>query len=163
MGASTTHGNAGYLTYFRNYASSEFASPAVYGSNEPQTGNVTALQFDGGDIGMNVLGNVLGADSVSVAYDAYDSGPFSIFELGNNGAGQSDVAVSSLFRHGNYDYVNHAVSWDTAATSKTLPPSFYLKAAPAWWPAASPWPWTGSDLSPMVGVLPAKDRSDKMP
>ena len=25
MGATTTHGNAGYLTYFRNYASSQFA------------------------------------------------------------------------------------------------------------------------------------------
>ena len=162
MGASTTHGNAGYLTFFRNYASSQFAPPAVYGSNETQTGNVTALQFDGGDIGMSVLGNVLGTDGLSAVYDAYDSGPFSIFELGSNGAGAGDVAVTSLFRHGNFDYVNHAVSWDPAAKSQTLPPSFYRKTAPGWWPAATPWPWVGPDVSPMVGTLPAKDRADAM-
>ena len=34
MGATTTHGNAGYLTFFRNYASSQFAPPAVFGSTD---------------------------------------------------------------------------------------------------------------------------------
>jgi hypothetical protein len=28
MGATTTHGNAGYLTFYRNHASSQFAAPA---------------------------------------------------------------------------------------------------------------------------------------
>src|SRR5262249_48555088 len=100
---------------------------------------------------------------VSTTYDAYDSGPFSIFELGNAGKGASDVAATSLYRHGNYDYVNHAISWDPSAKTKTLPPSFYRKAVPGWWPTSTPWPWTGSDSTRMVGVLPAKDRSDKMP
>ena len=163
MGASTTHGNAGYLTFYRNYASSQFAPPAVWGSNDTQTGNVTTLQFDGTDLDMNVLGNVLGTDGVSTAYDAYDSGPFSIYELGANGAGATDIAATSLLRHGNYDYVNHAVVWDPAVTNQTLPPSLYLTTAPGWWPAATPWPWAGPDLSPMLGVLPAKTRSDAMP
>jgi hypothetical protein len=163
MGATTTHGNAGSLTYYRNYASSQFAPPAVYGSNEEQTGNVTALQFDGGDFGMNVLGNVLGTDGVSSVYDAYDSSGFSIYELGNAGAGPADVAATTLYRHGNFDYVNEAVVWDPTAKSQTLPPSFYRHTAPGWWPPAMPWPWVGPDLNPMVGVLPAKDRSDNMP
>src|SRR5262249_36932938 len=137
MGASTTHGNAGYLTYFRNYASSQFAPPAVFGSTDAQTGNVTALQFDGSDVGMNALGNVLGADGVSTAYDAYDSGPMSIFELGNSGAGPNDIAATSLFRHGNFDYVNHATLWDPATNSHDLPPSFYKKSVPAWWPSGA--------------------------
>jgi hypothetical protein len=162
MGASTTHGNAGYLTYYRNVATSQFAAPAVAGADVTQTGNVTALQFDGGDVGMNVLGNVLGTDGVSATLDAYDAGPISVFELGANGAGASDVAATSLFRHGNYDYVTHAVSWDATATSHTLPPSFYRAQKPAWWPSGTPWPWAGSDLSPMVGTLPAKARSDAM-
>jgi hypothetical protein len=162
MGATTTHGNAGYLTYYRNYASSQFASPAVWGSNEAQTGNVTALQFDGGDLGMNVLGNVLGTAGVSTTYDAYDSGPASIYELGNNGAGASDVAATSLFRHGNYDYVNQATMWDSQVQTQTLPPSFYRSSAPAWWPSGTPWPWVGPDIDPMVGTLPAKQRSDQM-
>jgi hypothetical protein len=41
--------------------------------------------------------------------------------------------------------------------------SFYLHGKAAWWPSASPWPWAGSDLTPMVGTLPAKDRSDHLP
>jgi hypothetical protein len=163
MGATTTHGNAGYLTFYRNYSSSQFAPPPVAGSNAAQTGNVTTLQFDGGDVSMNVLGNVLGTDGVSTVYDAYDSGPFSIFELGSNGNGANDVAVTSLYRHGNYDYVNHAVSWSSTSDNHDLPASLYRSSAPAWWPAGTPWPWVGPDLTPMVGVLPAKDRADKMP
>jgi hypothetical protein len=162
MGATTTHGNAGYLTFFRNYASSQFAPPAVYGSSATQTGNVTALQFDGGDVGMNVVGNVLGAAGVSAVYDAYDSGPFSIFELGADGAGASDVAATSLFRHGNHDAVHAETIWDPAAAAGTLPASLYLQARPGWWPAGTPWPWAGPDLDPMVGDLPAKVRSDAM-
>jgi hypothetical protein len=121
MGATRTHGNAGYLTFFRNYASSQFAPPAVYGSSATQAGNVTALQFDGGDIGMNVVGNVLGTAGVSSIYDAYDSDPFSIFELGAGGAGASDVAATSLFRHGNYDAVHAETIWDPGTSARTLP------------------------------------------
>ncbi len=160
MGASITHGNAGYLTYFRNYASSQFAPPAVFGSTASQTGNVTALEFDAGDLGMNVLGNVLGADGVSTAYDG-DS--FSIYELGAGGSGDTDVAITSLFRHGNFDYVHKQTIWDPATNVKTLPASAYLDAKPTWWPAGTSWPWVGPDLTPMIGVLPAKARSDSMP
>jgi hypothetical protein len=163
MGASNTHGNAGYLTYFRNYASGKFASPAVYGSTATQNGNVTALEFDGGDFAMNALGNVLGTPGLMSAYDGYSSGTFSIYQLGAKGAGSSDVAVSSLYRHGNYDTVNNQTMWNATVANHTLPPSMYLTAKPGWWPAGTAWPWAGPDLSPMVGTLPAKARSDAMP
>ena len=65
MGATTTHGNAGYLTFFRNYSSSQFAPPAVAGSTDKQTGNITALQFMNGDIDMTVIGNVLGSSTAT--------------------------------------------------------------------------------------------------
>jgi hypothetical protein len=163
MGASNTHGNAGYLTYFRNYATSQFAGPdPVWGSTAPQTGNVTALQFDSPDIGMNAIGNVLGAMGVSTTYDAYNPGGASIFELGISGSGASDVSATTLFRTGNFDTVSKSVKWDPSKTDHSLPPSFYLRGKPAWWPSGSPWPWAGSDLQPMVGTLPAKDRSDHM-
>ena len=163
MGASTTHGNAGYLTYFRNFASSQFAPPAVCGFAGAQTGNVTALQFDGGDIGMNVVGNVLGADGISTVYDAYDSGPRSIYELGANGSGATDVAATSLVRQGNFDHVSNKTVWYPATAAVPLPASLYLTARPAWWPSGTPWPWAGPDLSPMAGALPARDRALHMP
>jgi hypothetical protein len=163
MGATITHGNAGYLTYFRNYASSQFAPPAVWGSTAVQTGNVTALQFEAGVVGMNVLGNVLGTDGVSSVYEAYDSDAFAIFQLGRGGDGPNDVAARTLYRHGNYDTVNQAVSWSDGNDNRELPASLYRVAKPAWWPAGVVGPWVGPDLSPMLGALPAKLRSDAMP
>src|SRR5262249_37079905 len=144
MGASTTHGNAGYLTYFRNHASSVFAPPAVWGADVDQYGNVSALQFDGGDVGMNVVGNVLGSDGTSTTYEAYDAGPLSIYELGANGGGASDVATTSLLRDGNYDAVGATVVW--SAGEHELPRSLFRSERPGWWPAEDPWPWAGPDL-----------------
>jgi len=163
MGATNTHGNAGFLTFYRNYASSRFAPPAVYGSTAAQTGNVAAIQLDGGDVGMNALGNVLGTSAWSTTYDAHDSGPFAIFQLGAGGAGAADVAATSLFRHGNYDTVHGATMWDPSTPARSLPDSLYRVGRPGWWPPASPWPWVGPDLVPRVGTLPAKARSDANP
>jgi len=154
MGATITHGNAGYLTFFRNFASSQFARPTVADADVTQTGNVTALQFDTGDIGMNVVGNVLGTAGVSTVFEAYDSGPQSIFELGS----ASDVSATSLFRHGNFDVVHGDTQWDASVETQVLPPSLYLLDTPAWWPAGTAWPWIGPDVT--GGQLPAKARSD---
>ena len=156
MGATITHGNAGYLTYFRNYASSQFAN------DRSQTGSVAALEFEGGDLDMNAVGNVLGTAGWSTTYDAHDSGPRAIYQTGGNGAGASDVAFTSLFRHANFDTIHNTVVWDPNTADRTLPSSFYLSAKPGWWPAGTPWPWAGPDLTPMTGTLPAKQRSDAM-
>jgi hypothetical protein len=163
MGATSTHGNAGYFTFFRNTSSSVFASPQVADSPLARTGNITTLELQGGAVGMNVVGNVLGTDGVTQIYDNYTSSdPPSIYELGqgNGGQGQADVAVQTLLRTGNYDYFHHATEWSSGTVQ--LPASLYLGQKPAWWPAATSWPWAGSDLSPMVGTLPAKARSDGM-
>ena len=173
MGASITHGNAGYLTYFRNYSSSQFAPPAVAGSTAKQTGNITALQFDHGDVYMTVVGNVLGSSSakdlgtapVSTTYIASSSDSPSIYELGagtGGGNAMTDVAYTTLWWHANYDTVTPGVVFNPKIAARTLPASLYLQAKPAWWPAGTSWPWAGSDLVPMVGSLPAKARSDAM-
>jgi len=166
MGATTTHGNAGYLTFFRNYASSQFAPPAVFGSTAAQTGNVTALELPKGDVAMTVIGNVLGSSAasdlgtaaVSATYVATDSDRSSILEVGS----KTDVSYTSLVWHGNYDTVNEQVVWSAAIAARTLPASLYLAGRPPWWPASSAWPWTGPDQSPLVGTLPAKARSDTL-
>jgi hypothetical protein len=164
IGIATTHGNSGYLTFFRNYSSSQFASPVIWNDGTTvQTSNVEAMEFAGGDIGMNVVGNILGSTGTttalaSQAYETADNGVPSIYTLGNGGSGLSDVAATTLFRTGNYDTIHRSVVWSNAAL--TLPPSLYLSSRPAWWPSGVPWPWAGPDLEPMVGILPAKLRSD---
>jgi hypothetical protein len=46
------------------------------------------------------------------------------------------------------------------ASTRNLPASLYRAQKPAWWPAGTPWPWVGPDLTPRVGTLPAKTLSD---
>jgi hypothetical protein len=163
VGATITHGNAGYLTFYRNYASSQFAPPPVAGFSGSQTGNMEAVQFQKGDLDMNVVGNVLGSDAttdlhtapISATYVSTSSDVAGIFNVDD----KADVEWTSLFAHGNWDTVNASVVWDPSSAVRTLPPSLYLASKPAWWPAASAWPWAGSDLTPRVGMLPAKTRA----
>jgi hypothetical protein len=189
MGATITHGNAGYLTYFRNYASSQ-SSPSTAGQPTsavvwsqpfaPQYGNVGALDLPSPDLNMTVIGNVLGSASDAAlglpadlgttstgatdppaTTQGYTSGALPIFLVDT-----SSVTWTSLWLHGNFDTFNKKVMWNASAMTASLPPStrslpssLYYKAKPAWWPAGQPWPWVGPDLSPMVGSLPAQTRS----
>jgi hypothetical protein len=170
MGMSVTHGNAGYLTYFRNYASSQFHEFTGL------TGNVTAIQLDTKAQSMNLVGNVFGTPGLAGALyeessnDGKCSSPH-IYLLGSgynvNGCSwppnpASDPASSTLLRHGNFDYVTNMTAWDPKQNNHTLPPSLYLTGKPAFWPAAIAWPWTGPDVEPKVGALPAKTRFDNM-
>ena len=164
MGATVTHGNGGYLTFFRNYSSTVFADPSVADSTLPRTGNITALELQGTDVGMNVVGNVLGKTGVTQIYDNYTgSDPASIYELGQGigGQGQSDVVVQTLLRTGNWDAFHGSTQWDASGV-QTLPSSLYRSAKPTWWPQGTSWPWVGPDLNPTVQTLPAKARSDAM-
>src|SRR5258708_35946072 len=100
---------------------------------------------------MNVLGNVLGTHGVSTVCEAYSSGPFSIYELGAGGSGPTDIAVTSLYRHGNFDAVNSAIIWNPASSVRTLPGSFYRRAHPRCGAAGIFWPWVGPSVSTRVG------------
>jgi hypothetical protein len=58
--------------------------------------------------------------------------------------------------------MNHDTIWDPTNEIRTIPASLYYTSRPRWWPAGTPWPWVGPNLTPMVGVLPAKARADAM-
>ncbi|HTR51449.1 MAG TPA: hypothetical protein VMJ10_12125, partial [Kofleriaceae bacterium] len=169
MGLTTTHGNAGYFTYFRNYVSSQYApGPIVWAEAETaQSGNIEAFEFSAGDVDNSVVGNVLGSTTdaalglpaslgtgpVSQSYMDYTGSAPAIFELPG---GASDISATSLWVTGNFDTVNQQTTWNMMTTTHTLPASLYYKQKPAWWPSDQAWPWTGPDLSPMVQTLPAQ-------
>jgi hypothetical protein len=170
MGMSSTHGNAGFLTFFRNYSSTQFFERTGL------TGNVAALELDTGAQSMNAVGNVFGKAGLQSLYeevsDDGNCGTPHMYLLGSgymiNGCTwssnpSSDPAITTLLRHGNFDFVNNATVWSPSIAERTIPASLYLAGPPAFWPSGAPWPWTGPDASPMIGVLPAKDRFDKMP
>jgi hypothetical protein len=149
QGASLTHGNAGYLTYFRNYASSQF-SPSLSGQSSsaivwsqpflPQYANVEALQFDTPDLKMTVVGNVLGSTASSglglpadlgttstsktsppATSNVYTSASGS--ELAIFGVDTAAVPWTSIWLHGNFDTVNRKVLWNASALTANLPAS----------------------------------------
>jgi hypothetical protein len=101
----------------------------------------------------------------------------SIFSLGwNTGPGGADPYLdgtkgSYFFKHGNYDYVNNAVTWDPNTPDHTLPNSFYLSSEPSFFQAGAsctyPWPWVTPTGSTQIQAnscggsgLPAKARAD---
>jgi hypothetical protein len=171
IGATSTHGNAGYLTFLRNYSSTQFHE--ITG----QTGNVAAIELDTMMQSMNVVGNVLGQTGLAGAlYEetsadgTCDKPHMYLLGSGYNTSGcswspkpASDPSITTLFRHGNFDYVTNSVIWSPSQSNHTVPVSLYLTAKPAFWPAGVAWPWVGPDVTPKVGLLPAKDRFDKMP
>jgi hypothetical protein len=76
-----------------------------------------------------------------------------------------------IFRHGDYDYVNGSIADWTSGYSHTLPNSFYLSRAPAFFRAGTSckyqWPWVTPTGSSQVQAnscggsgLPAKARYD---
>jgi hypothetical protein len=167
VGLEDGHGNNGYNTIFRNNLTAEVANnggayPLVWGSSQTrQTAGIAAVEF-GPDSGVytNLVGNVLGSANPTTAlapalFESSDNGTPAILTFDG---GLSDVPVTTLFATGNYDYFHGSIQWMNGPVA--LPNSLYYSSKPAWWPSGSPWPWTGSDLSPMVGTLPAKALSD---
>ena len=194
-----THGNSMYITFFRNQGTglrSAFTDP----SNGLPVNDATGLGYSGastpsapaplraaGPSAYNYwfafVGNVLGLAGQTTAAKGWsyqgDWNGKRIFMLGwNDAQGGQDpflngVSGSYIFRHGNYDYVNGAVMWDTGTPGKTLPNSFYLSGKPAFFNGGSgyPWPWVTPDGSQPIqsgpsgcggtcSSLPAKARYD---
>jgi hypothetical protein len=175
MGATTTHGNAGYLTYFRNYASSQF-SPSKPGQQSaiiwsqpfaPQYADVTALDFPAPDLNMTVIGNVLGSTSDTSLGLPADLGTTSSSQGGpaatssaytdNSGNAltillldQSSVTWTSIWLHGNFDTVNKKVMWNASTLTANLPVSTQKLPASLYYATKPAW-WPSGTAWPWVG------------
>ena len=168
LGTDGTHGNAGWQTWFRNYAQGRNSSPP-----SPDTGDVRAVEVAGWSREHTFVGNVLQVEPVNgvpPVYECAANGPAmnaaAVYRIGS-GAGaeypdfDDGTALAHLYRHGNWDNVTRTVIWERDNPNHLLPPSLYLKRKPAFF-GDSPWPWVGPDLNPMVGTLPAKARYDRL-
>jgi hypothetical protein len=177
IGATTTHGNAGYLTFFRNYASSQSSpsnpsqpSSAIIWSQPfaPQYGNVTSLDFPATDIKMTVIGNTLGSTSdTSLGLPAdlettasTEGGPATtskVYIAAVNAGGpailstdQSDVVWTSLWMTGNFDTVNKKTMWNASPMTTSLPTSTESLPSSLYLAAQPAW-WPAGEAWPWVG------------
>jgi hypothetical protein len=176
LGLTTTHGNAGYVTYFRNYASSQF-SPSMSGEAQsaivwsqtfsPQYANVGALELDDTDLNVTVIGNILGSTSnTSLGLPA---------DLGSTSTGQgspaatsqvfaseamstpaifvidqTNVSWTSIWLTGNLDTVNGKVMWNASPLTANLPASTQKLPASLYYAAKPGW-WPSGKAWPWAG------------
>ena len=166
LGSDTTHGNAGWQTFFRNYANGVNSAPPA-----PDTGNLRAVSVDGYNREHTFVGNVLvasGAKRVSESTSRATLGAAAVYRIGAGSLGgpieafDDGTALRLLFRHANFDNVSNAVVYDPAVARRDLPDSLYLTAKPAFFGSLR-WPWVDPTGTPRVGILPAKQRFDSMP
>ena len=171
MGEDDTHGNSIYNTFFRN-TSTGYRIPSwvnafdgatindLTGSPLGKAGPLTPAETQLYTYWETFMANVLGYPEYStrengwVYADTNSRGGPAIFELGqgqvsgNNGpdpkAGfETNGRGGTTVAHGNYDYLNNAVTWDPNYPDHNLPNSFFLTSKPKFFNAGSgyAWPW----------------------
>ncbi len=114
----------------------------------------------------NIVGNMLWTSGDSGTYEKYAAPDLTVEEINlytlgfkSDGTGDfSDTAVrSTLYRHGNYDYVNSSQQWDAGNEDHTLSSSLYLSTNPssAWWCTQSVFP-SVNPATPSYSKIPAQ-------
>jgi hypothetical protein len=159
-----THGSSSYNTVFRNYVTRDSTPP----EDTTQVNARRAVDIEESNWYWNIVGNVLGTSGQT--WDAFDPGATRtagagryVYTLGYGSDGDTtrdDTSVpTNIYRHGNWDDQSDSIIWDSGNSNHTLPSSLYLSAKPSFF-GSTTWPIIGSDISPMVGDLPAKARYD---
>lgn len=174
MGATTTHGNAGYLTFFRNFASSQWSPSDKPGSAiiwsqpfVPQYANVGAIDFPGDDVKMTVVGNVLGSTTDASLGLPMDLGTTAVGQgtgpatsqvyFASDGDGPAILLVdkttpawATLWLTGNFDTVNKKIMWNASMLTASLPASTQTLPASLYLTARPGW-WPAGEAWPWAG------------
>ncbi len=165
LSTDSTHGNSGFMTFFRNYSNGANSSPPA-----PDSGNRAAVGIGGYNREHTVVGNVLQAPPGDAVYDAEpgsDAELAAIYRVGSSSLGgnfeawDDGTAAWLLYRHGNWDSVHNSVVWDQNNSNHNLPASLYLSSKPAFFGSYN-WPWVDPTGATRVYQLPAKERYDHM-
>lgn len=162
------HGSSSHQTVFRNW---------FYGSETWTTSSRRSVEIDTTNRFYSVIGNILGKPGLTGFYEVVAPAPahwddYKVWMLGYVGEGGDTaleypfgsgrmfywdpVAISSLHRHGNFDYVTGATNW-VNGYDQTLPASLYRTTPPSWW-GTNAWPAIGPDVAGYTRPIPAEVR-----
>lgn len=172
--SDSTHGNAIYHTFFRNYLRGirapfdNQAGGRIDDATQSRNGPRRCVGLTAYSYWMSFVGNVLGADGQMggwVYETKFSDGKPGIWMLGwdDKRPYPTDARVAATtLRHGNFDYLTNTVQWDPAIADRTLPDSLYLTRRPAFFDAGRGyvWPWVDPAGDIRLHVLPAKARHD---
>lgn len=158
------YGSSSHGTMFRNHFSGQYP---------PGIKLQRAVSLERWSYWFSIAACVLGVEGAGQVYSSDISGEsrpliyrFGYPNMGNSGFSainppSNDVQAldrkveSTALLVANFDYATGS----TVNPEPDLPQSLYLSEKPAWW-GAHPWPPIGSDLTPMVGKIPAQVRYD---
>ena len=168
-----THGNAIYLTVFRNVLTGQRRD-----FTDAQNLRAGGLAY--GSWWDSFIGNILGRSGQMSGW-SYTNHAMSCDASGNNCTGNNGTwsdkniwklgydperwtmypdpkVLSTVIRDGNYDFVTNSQHWHNTPGGFAIPNSMYLTSKPAFF-GNNPWPW----VNPATGAiytLPAKARYD---
>lgn len=172
-GSDYTHGNAIYLTFFRNWLSGQRRS-------FDDSGNVRQVGLEYGSWWDSFVGNVLGRPGQMAGWH-YTAPAMGCDASGNNCTGSNanwldpDIwklgydpghwgmypdpkTLSTIIRDGNYDFLTNSQKWHNTPAGFAIPDSLYLNARPSFF-GSNPWPWV-NPANGSLATLPAKARFD---
>ena len=168
-----THGNAIYLTFFRNWLSGQ-RRDFTDGVNVRTVGLAYGSWWD------SFIGNILGRPGQMSGWHYTDPG-MSCDANGNNCTGNNanwsgraiwrfgydperwgmypdPKTLSTVIRDGNYDFLTNSQRWHNTPGGFTIPNSMYLTSKPAFF-GNNTWPWVNPTTG-AIHTLPAKARYD---
>jgi hypothetical protein len=122
----------GATTLFQPETPFSYATPVIYKLGFPNMGNNSFSKTWGPTTPPDYTaqsGNQVGGDS-------HGTGGNTLQELDLN-------VKTTMIRHGNYDYRNHAIAWDATISDHAIPNSYFRTSKPAWfgslaWPPFDP-------------------------
>jgi hypothetical protein len=172
-----THGNSIYMTVFRNHLrgirapfTNQADGTTINDASDlpgPTNGPKRCAGGQAYSYWHSFAGNVLGLSGAMTGWvyeTTFANGTPGIWLLGWDSLSPYPVDAnvkSTAYRHGNWDYVQNAITWDPTNPNHTLPNSLYLSAAPTFFTGgASTWPWVQPDQPTKLFTLPAKARFD---
>jgi hypothetical protein len=181
-GCADTHGAHPYMNLFEGNIFAKLAHDNTFGSASHNTSfrnHITnrslgktaarwAIDIQANNYFNNLIGNVVGEpgdQGLVEPEEILSTRTLVSYRLGFVAPGSStatDFRVrDTTLVHGTYDYISGEVRWAPEISSRGLPPSLYLAAAPAFF-GVSPWPSIGPDLEPMCTPIPAKQRFERL-
>ena len=166
----STWGNSILITVFRNHFTGRRRSiPPLALTDE---GFQRSVSLHHGHWWYSFIGNVLGEPVMdpspysAFAYETFypwNGDTVGLWRLGvGTDWGPADPqVVSTVIRHGNFDYVTNRVIWDPAIPDRDIPNSLYLERKPGFFEAQA-WPWVQPEAELRLFALPARERFDRI-
>lgn len=166
------HANASHMSMLR-----DVSYPATTNSDWPQGQGtnigaaVICLNISMNNNWVSVIGCVLGVTGTTLYYQEDPTNTYSpsgsyglsVYTIGyscsNTGTPDDTGMLTNVFRANNFDVVHNATISDPGVSVTNVSPSYYLLSKPPFFnqfAAATNWPATGPDLTPMITMIPAQ-------